>query len=91
MDISTDRKMIVTGQVGYIPSVHIWDAETCQQTHSFKLREGTRGCAAVAISPCCRYVVYVDLHNDHHVCIYNIKKGKELLYIEGSKDKISQV
>ena len=30
LDISLDRKTIVTGQVGYAPSVHIWDAETCQ-------------------------------------------------------------
>jgi hypothetical protein len=30
----------------------------------------------------------VDLHNDHHVVIYNIKRGKQLMTIEGAKDKI---
>jgi WD40 repeat protein len=35
-----------------------------------------------------RYVACVDLHNDHRVVIYNIKRNKQLLVIEGSKDKI---
>ena len=57
----------------------------------FRTKEGSRGIAAVAISPCQRYVAYADLHNDHRVGIYNIKKGKELLHIEGSKDKIAHL
>jgi hypothetical protein len=28
LDISTDRKIVATGQVGKAPSVHVWDAET---------------------------------------------------------------
>jgi hypothetical protein len=28
LDVSTDRKTVVTGQVGKAPSVHVWDAET---------------------------------------------------------------
>ena len=28
LDISADRKSIVTGQVGKTPSVHVWDPET---------------------------------------------------------------
>lgn len=30
LDISLDRKTIVTGQVGFAPSVHVWDAETLE-------------------------------------------------------------
>jgi hypothetical protein len=29
LDISQDRKMIVTGQVGNTPSIHVWNAEDC--------------------------------------------------------------
>ena len=76
LDISTDRKTVVTGQVGKAPSVHVWDAETAESKFTFKLKEGSRGVAAIAISPCQRYVACVDLHNDHHVIIYNIKRGK---------------
>mmetsp|Transcript_20490 Transcript_20490/g.19471 ORF Transcript_20490/g.19471 Transcript_20490/m.19471 type:complete len:91 (+) Transcript_20490:627-899(+) len=57
----------------------------------FKLKEGSRGVASLAISPCQRYVVAVDLHNDHHIIIHNIKKNKQLLHIEGSKEKIINV
>lgn len=76
LDVSSDRKLVVTGQVGKAPSVHIWDAETAESKCMFKLKEGSRGVAAIAVSPCQRYVACVDLHNDHHVVIYNIKKNK---------------
>jgi WD40 repeat protein len=88
LDISPDRKTVVTGQVGKAPSIHVWDSETCEQKATFKLKEGSRGVAAIAVSPCLRYVVCVDLHNDHHVVIHNIKRNKQLLVIEGSKEKI---
>jgi WD40 repeat protein len=91
LDISPDRKTVVTGQVGKAPSVHVWDSETAEQITTFKLKEGSRGVAAIAVSPCIRYVVCVDLHNDHHVVIHNIKRNKQLLHIEGSKDKIVNV
>ena len=71
--------------------MHVWDTETCESKCTFKLKDGSRGVAAIAISPCLRYVVCVDLHNDHHVIIHNIKKNKQLLHIEGSKEKIIDV
>jgi WD40 repeat protein len=88
LDVSFDRKTVVSGQVGKAPSVHVWDAETGESKFMFKLKDGSRGVAAISISPCQRYVACVDLHNDHHVVIYNIKRGKQLMTIEGSKDKI---
>jgi WD40 repeat protein len=91
LDMSADRKLVVTGQVGKSPSVHVWDSETAESKCYFKLKEGSRGVAAIAISPCLRYVACVDIHNDHHVIIYNIKRNKQLLHIEGSKDKIIHV
>lgn len=91
LDISADRKSVVTGQVGKAPSVHVWDAETAEPKFTFKLKEGARGVAGISISPCLRYVACVDLHNDHHVVIYNIKRNKQLLHLEGSKDKIIHV
>ena len=91
LDMSADRKLVVTGQVGKSPSVHVWDSETAESKCVFKLKEGARGVAGISISPCLRYVACVDIHNDHHVVIYNIKRNKQLLQIEGSKDKIIQV
>jgi WD40 repeat protein len=77
--------------VGRAPSVHVWDTETGESKAFFRLKEGARGVAAVAMSPCQRYVVAVDLHNDHHVIIYNIKRNKLLATIDASKEKIINV
>lgn len=88
LDVSPDRKLVVSGQVGKAPSVHFWDAETCESKGMFKLKDGARGVAAISVSPCLRYVAVVDMHNDHHVVIYNIKRNKLLLHIEGGKEKI---
>jgi len=88
LDISPDRKTVVTGQVGKNPSIFVWDSETAEVKCRFNLKIDSRGVAAVAISPCQRYVACVDLHNDHHVIIHNIKKNKSLLYTEGSKENI---
>ena len=88
IDVSLDRKLVVSGQVGKTPSVHFWDAETCESRGTFKVKDGARGIAAISVSPCLRYVACVDMHNDHHVVIYNIKRNKLLLHIEGGKEKI---
>ena len=88
LDMSSDRKSVITGQVGRNPSVHVWDPITMESTCTFKVKEGARGVQAVSMSPCLRYVAAVDMHNDHHVVIYNVKKNKELLFINGSGDKI---
>ena len=52
LDMSTDRKLVVTGQVGKAPSIHVWDSETCESKCMFRLKEGARGVSAIAISPC---------------------------------------
>ena len=91
LNVSHCRKLVATGQVGKAPSVHVWDAETCESKCTFKLKEGARGVAAIAVSPCLRYVVVADLHNDHHIVIHNIKKNKQLLHIEGGKEKIIDI
>lgn len=83
--------MVVTGQTGKTPSVHVWNTETCEQVHSFQLPAGSRGVAGVSLSPCGRYVAAVDLHNDHRVTIFNIQREKQLLHIEGSKERIFDI
>lgn len=42
----------------------------------------------MSLSSCGRYVACVDMSNDHKVTIYNIERKKQLLNVEGSKDKI---
>ena len=35
LDISADRTKVVTGQIGKNPSVHVWDAVTCEKIDAF--------------------------------------------------------
>ncbi len=91
LDVSSDRKLVVSGQVGKSPSVFVWDSETTEVKARFTLKPTARGVQACSLSPCQRYVACVDLHNDHHVYIYNIKKNKMLLSIEGGKEKVVHV
>lgn len=88
MDISADRTKVVTGQIGKSPSVHIWDANTCEKIDSFQLQLDSKGVAAVSISPCGRYVAAIDKHDKHRVTIYNIARKVELVTVDGSKAEV---
>jgi len=35
IDLCSDRNLVVTGQTGKFPSVHVWDAHTCEKISSF--------------------------------------------------------
>ena len=72
MDISTDRKTVVTGETGQKPKICVWNAETAEPIMHFELANGSRGVSALSISPCGRYVACTDMHNDHRVTVYNI-------------------
>jgi len=88
LDISLDRKLIVTGQIGNTPAIHVWNAETLEQVANFVLPAGSRGVESVSLSPCGRYVGCVDQNNNHFVTIYNIAREKQLLHMESSKDAV---
>lgn len=76
LDVSKDRKLVVTGQSGKSPSVHVWNAEDQTQVCYFTLTENARGVAAASISSCGRYVACFDKSNDHKITIYNIERKK---------------
>ena len=91
IDISTDRKTVVTGETGAKPKVCVWNAETGEPIMHYELAAGSRGISAISISPCGRYVATADLHNDHRVTVYNIQRQKQLLQMNGATDRIFDV
>lgn len=91
LDISSDRKTVVTGESGKCPAVHVWSTETREKVTQFALDKMARGVACVSISPCQRYVATADLSNEHRVTIYNIARGKQLLQMNGSADRINEI
>lgn len=88
LDVSADRTKIVTGQIGKSPSIHVWDAETCEKIDAFQLQPTSRGVQAVSISSCGRYVAAVDKHDKHRVTIYNLQRKVELITVDGSKSEV---
>lgn len=60
LDLCSDRRLVITGQIGKSPSVHVWDSHTCVKQGSFLMAADSRGVQAVSISPCKRYVAAVD-------------------------------
>lgn len=91
LDVSADRKTVVTGQMGKSPTVHIWDAVTGKSRSNFKLEEGSRGVGAVGISPCGRYVAIADMHSNHRIVLHNIVKNKTLFTLDGGKEGIVNI
>lgn len=43
LDLCSDRRLAITGQVGKFPSVHVWDSHTCKKVSSFCLDKDSRG------------------------------------------------
>ena len=91
LDISADRKTVVTGQVGSKPTVHVWHVDGAEKVCQFECPAGSRGISAVSLSPCGRYVACADLHNDHRVTIYNVQRDKLLLHTQGGSDPILDI
>ena len=76
LDITSDRTMVATAQVGKNPTVHVWNPETCESMCNYRVGVNSRGISSISISPCKRYVLTTDMSNDHRVTVYNIKKNK---------------
>ena len=48
--IHPGRQLVATGQVGFVPSVCVWDSATCQAVARLDFAEGDRGITALAFN-----------------------------------------
>lgn len=77
--ISSDRKLVATGQVGPKPTVYIWDADTCAMVKRIQVNnKDARGIACIAWSEDGKHVAFVDKHNDHNLYVY--KADGQIVY-----------
>lgn len=56
--------------------------------NKFDLGPKAKGCAAVGISDCGRYIACADMCDDHMVSVYNIKKPKPHFCISCGQDAV---
>jgi microtubule-associated protein-like 1/2 len=82
------RNIVATGECGKLSTVHVWDTTSMSSIASFSLGPTAKGCAALSISPCQRYVAAVDQSNDHTMYIYNVQRKKMLLSLSAGTDTI---
>ena len=57
---SQARNIVASGECGKMSTIHIWDTNTMTSMASFSLGPKAKGCAALSISPCQKYVAAVD-------------------------------
>lgn len=91
IQISSDRRFAVSGQVGSAPVAFLWDAETGQMQKRFKLAKGARGVDAVAISADGSTVALVDRHDQHNVYVFDVASGAGKGSTPGDTNKIFDI
>jgi WD40 repeat protein len=74
--ISSDRRSVVSGQVGSSPAAFMWDSVTGEKQQRYKLPKGSRGIDAIALSKDGKYVAMVDRHDNHNVYVFEAQSGQ---------------
>ena len=74
MACSVDGSLVVTGQMGFNPTVAVWDAKTCKNL--FSLPENDRpknGACCVAFSRNTDLLIFVGMDEQHTISVYDWK------------------
>lgn len=70
-DVSPDGKLAVTGEVGKIPTIHVWSTSSMETIKTFK---GIikRGVTNIAFSQDATRIAAIGADNDHCIAVYDI-------------------
>jgi microtubule-associated protein-like 6 len=69
LDVSSDGRLVVTGQKGASPQIRVWDATTCLLVNELQ-KFHRRGVAAVAFSPDKHHIASVGADVNHTVAVW---------------------
>ena len=86
--VSSDRKLVCTGQVGYMPTIMVWNSLTAEHVKGFKLPKGSRSVTAVGFSYDMKYIAAADLHDNHNVNVFDVTTGELLGSEKSGPDKV---
>lgn len=81
------KNIVASGQIGNPPSIHVWDAVT-KETKSILRGGHSRGVCSVDFSCTGKYIVSVDLADDHQIAVWRWQDGKGLKFIYNNLIKI---
>lgn len=87
---SPDRKLIVTGEIGPRPAIHLWDGITMTliKTVAHKL---TKGIQSLSFSPSGKSFAAVAIDPDHTVAAFNAETGACLGQSKGDVAQILDI
>lgn len=71
------KNIVASGQIGNPPSIHVWDAVT-KETKSMLRGGHSRGVCSVDFSCTGKYIVSVDLADDHQIAVWRWQDGRDL-------------
>lgn len=78
LSLNSNRKLAVTGQIGQMPFLYVWDAETGEMKTRTRLEAGSRGVTCVTFSPDDTKIACIDASYDYNVIIFRVRDGKQL-------------
>lgn len=88
LNISRDRTLIASGQVGSKPSIIVWNCVDLEPVQRIVLPKGSRAVKTIAINNDSTLVACSDDHNDHNVRVYEIATGKLLFEHQSGSSKL---
>ena len=77
------KNTIATGQIGNVPTIHIWDTAT-KETKSILRGGHSKGVCSVDFSCSGKYLLSVGLADDHNIIVWRWQEGKISQSISGS-------
>ena len=88
MAMHPERTLVATAQVGKVPAIHVWDADSlelaCEPISGFH----TRGVCAMSFSPDGSLLATIGMDNEHSIAIYNWRTGQLLTSAKCHQDKV---
>ena len=76
LDISQDRSLIATGQVGSKPALIVWNCQTFKSVIRHELPKGSRGISTIALNGSNTRVACSDESDSHVVRVIDISTNK---------------
>eukprot|EP01135_Chromosphaera_perkinsii_P001223 Nk52_evm22s162 gene=Nk52_evmTU22s162 len=83
----SSEDIVATGQLGKEPSIHVWKTSSLE-TLSILKGFHIRGICTLDFSPSGGELASVGLDDDHSICVWDWKKGRQVSNAKGHKDKI---
>jgi microtubule-associated protein-like 6 len=85
-----ERRLVVTGEKGKIPAIHVWSVDTCQEVAKIAGFHN-RGVVSVAFNKDGSKIATVGLDDNHSIAVFDWEQGTLLASAQGDTNRIFDV